>query len=746
MLKRVNLQGVFLVKRVLRSFFVCLIVIFLMEFLPIVAAADENGKAVIVFIDRIGLADISYVDTPNLDLLIAKGTIGLMTTNTGGSRSQKDAYITMGAGARAVGSDKSPLGLSSLESFQGINAGEYFQQITGINAPSSAVVNLGIARAIRNNLNKPYQVKIGALGTALREANLNIAIIGNCDTPNEYKRYLSSFLMDDKGIVPVGFVDKSYLVDDHSRPFGVRTNYNILNGWVEEVWNTSDLIAIQLGDTSRAEDFRYETSDEMNEHYKKMAIEESDAFVGRLIEKLDLDKDIIMILTPLGPARDLSINNRMTPVIIAGRGYSNGLISSASTKRSGVVTNLDIGATVLSYFDIPHQPGQIGAAIYSTPDKLGLVGLLSFNIKLTEIFNQRLFLLRSYVFAQIIVLIFALITILFKRKFLNYIKICLLFLMSIPMAYLILTLFHQHTLLGSFLVSWVFAIGITAALFVKKLTVMTKIMLLCLATAILILVDQVTGAILIQGSPLGYDVISGARFYGIGNEYMGILIGAVCTGCGAYYDITKNKIVMWPIYILLAFATVILAHPGIGANVGGTISALVAFACLSILFRERRIRLKHFLFVGVFVTLFITGIFIFDSMRAVNSQSHVGQTASLIKQNGIIELVYIIKRKIAMNIKLFRYTIWTRVFLLSLLSVITLIFRPIGVIRDIAEQHPKVTKALAAATIGSITALLVNDSGIVAGATAMIFIAPPIILLVIDQLQKQEIRMVRKDN
>ena len=27
-------------------------------------------------------------------------------------------------------------------------------------------------------------------------------------------------------------------------------------------------------------------------------------------------------------------------------------------------------------------------------------------------------------------------------------------------------------------------------------------------------------------SPLGYDPVGGARFYGIGNEYMGVLVGS----------------------------------------------------------------------------------------------------------------------------------------------------------------------------------------------------------------------------
>ena len=41
-----------------------------------------------------------------------------------------------------------------------------------------------------------------------------------------------------------------------------------------------------------------------------------------------------------------------------------------------------------------------------------------------------------------------------------------------------------------------------------------------------LLLDVLTGSSLIRLSPLGYDVMLGARFYGIGNEYMGILVGS----------------------------------------------------------------------------------------------------------------------------------------------------------------------------------------------------------------------------
>ncbi len=700
-------------------------------------SAEGRGKVVIVFIDRVSLSDLIEADMPNLDRLMSSGGMGLMTTNTGGSRSQRDAYLTMGASARAIGSDKSIISLNANEKYQDALASDLFRRISGETCPDTAVVNLGISQIIRNNESKPYTVKIGSLGTALRDAGLIPAVIGNCDTPNELKRYLPGFLMDDRGIVPLGYVDSGYLEQDPYRPFGIRTNYEILFERVEDLWDKCDVLAIQLGDTSRSEDFRYEASDELNRVYKMLALEESDTFLGRLLDKLDLETDLIMVMSALNPASDLSVNNRLSPVIIAGKGFSKGLLTSASTKRKGIITNMDIGPTVLGFFGIDKLAVQNGSPITALPDSGTIEDLALFNMRLVEIYNQRGFLLRSYVFAQILVMVGAMLIILFSRKYIDLVYAGVFFLLCTPVSYLLLTLFHRPNLAGSFILSWLLSAVLTVALYFYRTDTVNKLMIISIVTAGSIILDQLIGGPLIKGSPLGYDVISGARFYGIGNEYMGILLGAVCAGCGAMLE-TGGRSLHKVVFLLPLLTVIVMGYPGLGANVGGTISAGLAFASFYVLVRKGRISFRYVLPIGLFAGAAVVLIFFIDSVRAVGSQSHLGQTISLIRENGIYELINIVSRKVSMNIKLFKYTIWTRVFLLSLISMVILFFRPIGIVKNAAKRYPMAVKGLAAGIIGSIAALLTNDSGIVAAATAMVFAAPPFILLVCDCLQAEQ--------
>ena len=396
-----------------------------------VKSPTKQGKVFLIFIDRVVLSDFYDANTPNLDLLVQQGGIGLMTTNTGGSRSQRDAYLTMGAGTRVSASDKSPLGLHLDEIHHGVSAGDLYKQITGKAAQEGAIVNLGFAQAIRNNRNRSYTVNIGALGTAIKQAGLRSAVIGNSDTSGEVKRYLVSFMMDDEGVVPAGEVGRSTLLEDQGRPFGIRTDYSKIIESIDDLCDSVDVFAVELGDTSRAEDFRYEATDDMNQWYKRVAIEEGDAFIGELIQRMNLNQDLLVIASALGSSNDLAENNRLTPIMVMGKGFSKGLLVSASTKRPGILTNLDISTTVLSHYGIGRQGGQLGNRIHSSGEEMEVGELLKYNGLLKEVNNQRASLLRTYVTIMIILLIAALICIFFLRKYLVYAEVLPTFFFNI---------------------------------------------------------------------------------------------------------------------------------------------------------------------------------------------------------------------------------------------------------------------------------------------------------------------------
>jgi len=91
----------------------------------------------------------------------------------------------------------------------------------------------------------------------------------------------------------------------------------------------------------------------------------------------------------------------------------------------------------------------------------------------------------------------------------------------------------------------------------------------------------------------------------------------------------------------------------------------------------------------------------------------------------------IITRKLAMNVKLIRYTVWSSVFLISIAALAFLFFRPAGIFTAIRNKYPALTSGCYGILVAAFAAQIFNDSGIVAAATMMIYGVAPVIFLIL---------------
>jgi hypothetical protein len=73
-----------------------------------------------------------------------------------------------------------------------------------------------------------------------------------------------------------------------------------------------------------------------------------------------------------------------------------------------------------------------------------------------------------------------------------------------------------------------------------------------------------------------------------------------------------------------------------------------------------------------------------------------------------------------MNWKLLKYTIWTKVLIVSLVVSLALLARPLPRIRQFVDRVETLTAAAKGALVTAMLLLVLNDSGVVAAATAMI--------------------------
>jgi len=238
-------------------------------------------------------------------------------------------------------------------------------------------------------------------------------------------------------------------------------------------------------------------------------------------------------------------------------------------------------------------------------------------------------------------------------------------------------------------------------------------------------------AALMKVSVLGYDVVSGARFYGLGNEYMGVLIGSTLLGTSALLAIYPRwRKVMLPILSILYLLLVLLiVSPAGGANFGGTVSALSAFLVMLLICFRVKWRWQSGLIILAVMSVVVFLSFYINWSIPHSAQSHLGRTLSLFNNTGWEAMTDLINRKAAMNIRLFRYSQWSRAFLAFLIALAVLFYRPRGVLKNIRRQYPDLSGGFFGIIAGSSTAFIMNDSGVVAAATALLYAGVPIILL-----------------
>lgn len=254
----------------------------------------------------------------------------------------------------------------------------------------------------------------------------------------------------------------------------------------------------------------------------------------------------------------------------------------------------------------------------------------------------------------------------------------------------------------------------------------------------IILTDTFLRNPLMKVSILGYDPIAGARFYGIGNEYMGFLLGTTIIGTAALIDKYRDKGKIVKILSVTIYMIVLLTlmAPTLGTNVGGSMAAFVGFGTATMLYLKGRITKIDLIVLVCLLIISLFSLFIYDGMKSPETQSHIGQTSSLVKQNSLLALFQIFGRKLSMNYKLIRCSTWTWALLATMAALVILFRWPVGILKEIFRKHNYLYYGFISGIIGTLAAFAFNDSGVVAAAMFMIPITIPLIMMCIDEESK----------
>jgi hypothetical protein len=697
-----------------------LLILLLFLLLPIECVAA--GKVVIVSVNRTNLCTVAT--DQSLAPWLVRGAVALVNISTAARPTAEHIYVTLGAGSRAAGTDNTRLAFNAAEEWTGLTAREIYPRHQGAET-EAGVLHLAFAEIAGLNRTFQHPVTPGLLGDTLRSAGLVTAVIGNADGQSVCRESVA-FLADSSGRVNLGDVSRSILKKDPRFPFGLRTDRN--QAWLEfsRLWPSSDVILVDWGDTVRLDEYRTLLRTQVAENLQEEIFSDLSWFLTSVFPLLS-PQDTLIILAPAPPAGESGGGLLSYIAVLGGRFPPGSLLSSATTRRPGIVAAVDVAPLILDNVGLSVPGGMVGRPVgLATPG--GTAELLGMQRQIDRVFRLRPPLMKTYVFFQIIFVLGALLNFFIRIIPIRRFEAPLLALLVVPVVLLYLPL-HTVSVPTGFALT-VLAAATVVILLHKFVGMVAWLAVVGVATSISLTIDLLRNASLMKVSVLGYDSVSGARFYGLGNEYMGVLVGSSVLAVTALLTLFPRwQRWLLPLSMLYFLGLVIfIVLPAGGANFGGMVTAFTAFIVTAAVLGQFRLGWRSAA-AGLLAVVLIAGIAVLlNVFVAIGDQSHLGRTLAMVERDGWQALSDVASRKAAMNVRLFRYSQWSRAFLAFLTVLAVLFYRPRGVLRDIHRNYPKLTAGFLGIIAGSAAAFLANDSGVVAAATTLLYAGVPIIL------------------
>lgn len=727
-----------------------------------VAVVDNHSRkqAIVIFVEGLSFADFAKLRTyPHVDKWLKQSGYAAMTIRPTGARTPGNAYLMLGSGGQAVFTERSGTLYQADETLAtGETAGERMGWLSGSGAISSGnfgeppILFPGIFRVQTENEGRPFTARIGLLGSLLSQHGIRVASYGNGDygqNGESKQRHAGLFAMDGQGKIPAGDVSARTNRQAADFPYGLRSNYGYLASRLL-LDRSSGLITLQLSDLGRL----YHLRDSMEKgHFEAVhskILADLDLFLDQVLSKRRADQMVIVtsalvnevslkeksLLTPLLMWKDESAERMLQPPASTG-----GMLRSPTTRQIGLVSGLDVLPTILSWLGMPIPEELAGHVIgRAANDRAPVDALFTQVAEIDHIYQNRSSVMYAYVMLQIIILVVASLLWLWRKpsgvveRARRGIRLALLSLLFFPVLFLLEPLIGWRVS-PPVVLGVIIMVALGGALILEQKRFSVILLTVTGLTSIGILLDGFSGAEAMRRSYLGYDPVIGARFYGLGNEYEGILIGSAILFAASLYEWINSRrsaqlvsplptIHYWFIVMLFCLILFYMAAPSFGTDAGGFLAGTVGFWVALFRLQNWRVSKKSLLLAAGGLPV---GIALLVAVNLLSSYplTHVGKVALQIVDGNWTEVAHIIQRKVEMNLRLIRVSAWSKVFVISLAVIGLLCCRPERYLRHLANSHPYVTKGFQGVVAGSIAGLLLNDSGIVTAATAIIFFVVP---------------------
>ena len=436
--------------------------------------------------------------------------------------------------------------------------------------------------------------------------------------------------------------------------------------------------------------------------------------------ELDPELDLAMLVAP-APAPTRGPWDRLAAIVAVAPGWAGRLLLSDTTRTAGLAANVDPMATALAWLHVPPPRELTGRPLRPGPphdlrDLLGFVRHAQANRRMMVPLLMAWGLGAAVVFA---VWWRAMAT--GSPKWRAAARTGPAVAAAVPAAFLVVgampvetdaAVVASHAAAVAGIAAVAFALGAGGAR-----GVLSPFRVAAGITGALLVGDQASGGAWLRRSLLADFPLMGVRFYGIGNDFGAIFVG-LAVGLPLLMWLPRTTDARWGrVRWLVAGAwwlggVIVLGAPPLGANLGMALAMAAAALTAAALLLGRKAR-GCLLLGGVGATALAFALVWGDSLRPAAAQSHLGRFAANARELGWSYVAEVVTGKLGLSLRfLADGYFWFGMGVVALL--LGLWYHRAGH-RSWRAVAPPLQVAVVAGGVGGLVALVVNDTGLVAG-------------------------------
>jgi hypothetical protein len=696
---------------------------------PESSRAADRTSCVVLVVNSLTLAEVTGGKMPQFAKQTDRMGAALLNIKAHSNNNPVKILLGISAGAPAqANADGKPF-LHHDEIYNRIPAKKLYVRFFG-REPETEIFNPFYASLSLQNEKSEFVNEIGYIGNQLHARGRKTGYWGEGDPDSHTSSRPGGLIAADaNGRIDYGQVGEGIRVEDPLRPAGKRIDEQKLWKAYAASAKKVSLSVIEWGEFEALDYWYAYIPRSRYDDLRTKSLFRLESFVERLLRDCSSNNRTLVILSTAIP-KDPRYRERMGWVLVYDPlRRSHGLLSSATTRTPGLVTPYDLHVFLTEILAIPPSPSSIGAPITVKPGDFQQ--LLRFNSSIVSLEEQRtpILIFMIYLFAVMLIIGGAAVLLVHTYSRIHpWLNTVLLWTMLIPLAFSIASVFKPahmvtHLLIGA-------ALALLILLVVNQVFPPTtkRLEIIGLLTVGWLLADACTNGYFSRWSVLGYSLASGARYYGLGNEYTGILLGSALLTAGLFLQRAPNRpMALGMIGFGLIMLPFVIGFPRFGANFGDLVPIIPAFGITFILMGRWRINLKNFFFLLCIVIVVFSLFILYDASH--ESPTHLGRLYKDIANNGWQVAGLLIQRKLEMNWKLVQYSRWTMIVILVVIIFPIALYSPRGPLRSVFARYPALRSVYIGISLAAIGVFLFNDSGIVAAATTLLL--PSIALLIL---------------